>query len=206
MPYGKLIKIGVWEDKKFIGAVIFSRGACPSYGTKFGLDQTKVCELTRVALNSHITPVSKILSIAIKMLKKSNKGLRLIVSYADQNQGHLGSIYQAGNWLYQGNASQRDAYWIINGKRIHNRSVSQKYNTASMGWIQNNIDKNAHKLKEKLKHKYLMPLDKDMMSKIKPLAQSYPKKNCDAGVISSTSSFQDGGDGAEPIASLYNYV
>ena len=32
------------------------------------------------------------------------------------------------------------------------------------------------------------------------------RKNCDAGVNSSTSSFQDGGGGAVPTASLNNYA
>jgi len=27
LPVGKLVKVGVWEDKKFIGCIIFSRGA-----------------------------------------------------------------------------------------------------------------------------------------------------------------------------------
>ena len=206
MPFGKIIKVGVWENGKFIGVVLFSRGACPSYGTKFNLTQTQVCELTRVALGKHITAVSKIISIALKMLKKTNNGMRMIVSYADQNQGHVGSIYQAGNWTYLGESSDAGAFWEINGKRIHNRSVGMKYGTGALQWIKENIDPKAHKLIEKLKHKYVYPLDHEMWEQIRPLSKPYPKKNCDAGVISSTSSFQDGGDGAEPIASLYNYV
>ena len=70
-PAGKLIKIGIWEDSKFIGVVIYSLGANSHIGSPYNLTNVQACELTRVALkNIHITPVSKILSISIKMLKK----------------------------------------------------------------------------------------------------------------------------------------
>ena len=49
MPATKLVKIGVWEYGKFIGVVIFSRGAAPHLGDPC-LPQTDICELTRVAL------------------------------------------------------------------------------------------------------------------------------------------------------------
>jgi len=94
--------IGVWEEKKFIGCIIFSRGANANLGTTYGLEKIEVCELTRVALNNHKNTVSKILSLAIKMLKKKEEGLRLIVSYADVNHSHFGVIYQATNWIYTG--------------------------------------------------------------------------------------------------------
>lgn len=34
MPSGKLIKYGVWEDSKFIGVIIFERGANPTMALK----------------------------------------------------------------------------------------------------------------------------------------------------------------------------
>jgi len=73
MPVGKIVKIGAWENEKFIGVVLFSRGAAPTLGAFLGLSQLESCELTRVALDKHINPVSKILSLAIKFLKKTNK-------------------------------------------------------------------------------------------------------------------------------------
>ena len=51
LPVGKLVKIGVWEDKKFIGCVIFARGANMNIGKPYGLDQTECVELARVALS-----------------------------------------------------------------------------------------------------------------------------------------------------------
>jgi hypothetical protein len=106
IPACKLFKLGVWEDEKFIGAVIFSRGASPFLLKKYDLKQTEGCELTRVALKEHQTPVSRIVAIAIKILKKKNPGLRIIISFADPERGHHGGIYQAGGWIYTGTSGR----------------------------------------------------------------------------------------------------
>lgn len=82
MPIGRIVKIGVWEDE-YIGAILFARGASPNLGTKYRLDQTEICELVRVALHHHQAPVTKIISIAIKLLRKQSPGLKLIVSFAE---------------------------------------------------------------------------------------------------------------------------
>jgi len=69
MPAGKSVKIGAWEDGRFIGAVIFGHGANNNIGSPYGLEQTEVCELVRVALDTHKTPTSRIVAIAMRMLR-----------------------------------------------------------------------------------------------------------------------------------------
>ena len=56
------------------------------------------------------------------------------------------------------------------------------------------------------KFRYLYPMDKAMRKQLEPLAKPYPRKLCDAGVSRSIPSVQDGGGGAVPTASLYNYA
>jgi len=116
IPVGKLVKIGVWENNKFVGVVIFGRGANKSLGTPYNLLQTECCELVRIALTKHITPVSRIMSIAIKLLKNIHKDLKLIISFADGEQNHHGGIYQANNWVYVGKTNSADEY-LYKGKR-----------------------------------------------------------------------------------------
>ncbi len=122
MPAGKLVKFGVWENDKFIGAVIFGRGANGNLGKPYGLTQTETCELVRVALKSHLSPVTKIVAICLRELSKT--GLRLVVSFADTEQRHVGTIYQAGNWVYTGLAGKAGGVSIkVNGKWIHKRTL-----------------------------------------------------------------------------------
>ena len=57
MPTGKTVKIGVWEDGKYIGVVIYSYGANNNAAKSFNLEQSQCCELTRVALTKHQSSV-----------------------------------------------------------------------------------------------------------------------------------------------------
>lgn len=177
MPAGKMVKIGVWENSKYIGCVLFSRGATCEIGSPFGLNQTEICELTRIALTKHKSEVSKIMAFSIKMLKKLSQGLKLIVSYADPEQDHVGGIYQATNWIFIGRTKQ-DSGIIINGKKHHRRSVGAKYGTCSLDWIIKNVDKNAQRSIDLGKYKYIMPLDNAMRKQVELLRKPYPKKSC----------------------------
>lgn len=173
MPVGKLVKVGVWENKKFIGVVLFSRGANNNMLKPFGLGQNEGCELTRIALKKHQTPVSRIMRIAFALLKSLNAGLRIIVSYADEEQGHYGGIYQAANWVYSG-AVKMDAC-LVDGKKMHRKSIHSKYGFDSIDRL-NSIGVKAERIKGKPKHRYLMPLDKAMKEQIEELRQPYPKR------------------------------
>ena len=176
LPSGKLAKIGVWEDGKFIGVVIFGRGANNHIATPYELKQTQVCELVRVAMRSHITTVSRILSISIKFLKKQMPGMRLLLSYADPEQGHHGGIYQAGNWIYAGK-SQAQRELLINGVEVHKRSANAKYGTASPEKISKMTGKKVEYGPLLWKHTYLMPLDKETRCKILKKAQPFPSRS-----------------------------
>lgn len=189
LPASKRVSIGIWEDDRFVGVIIFSRGACYKIGDKYGLDQTQICELTRVALTKHISPVSKMLSISIKMLKRKNPGLQLIISFADPNQNHLGVIYQAGNWIYTG-LSDVDKRYLINGKWTHPRTVASRYGTRCNKFV-NKMGFETRKIKPK--HRYLYPLNRAMRKQIEPLQQPYPKRAGSIEVDASDSQSEEGG-------------
>ena len=170
IPVGKLVKVGVWEDGKYIGCVLYGRGANKSLGSPFGLEQTECCELVRIALTEHKTPVSRIMAISFKFLKQKNPGLRLIISFADQEQNHHGGIYQATNWIYTGVTAGADEY-LYEGKRWHGRAFRK-----SMGSHLNYMDKGLEIVQGSQKHRYLMPLDKKIKKQILGLVQPYPKR------------------------------
>ena len=175
MPAGKLITYGVWDDHKFSGSIIYGQGANNRLGQTYDLDIIEVCELVRVALKpKHTFLTSQVVAMSLTSLRQDNPGLRLVVSYADTSQNHHGGIYQAMNWIYTGESLA--VSMMINGKRTHTRSVSAKYGTAKLDWIQKNVDPKAHLVKDLAKHKYLMPLDKQMRRQVTKLAEPYPSK------------------------------
>ena len=188
LPVGKLVKVGAWEYGKFIGVVIFGRGANHNMGKSFGLKQDECVELVRIALTNHATPVSKIAALAMRFLKNENKGLRLVVSYADPEQGHHGGVYQAGNWIYKG-LSSKAVKVFYNGKWAHKKTVDDS-----------GVDQSGLKKKTvQGKHTYLMPLDKAMLASTLPLSKPYPKRDTKA-----TTNDQLVGGGAIPTITLHS--
>jgi hypothetical protein len=158
--------------------VIFSRGANNNMLRPFGLSHSEGCELTRIALTRHQSPVTRIVSVAIKFLAVNSPELRLIVSFADPQQGHHGGIYQAGNWVYSGQMSGSTDWLAPDGKVWHGRMVKAKGWTVCHGirrktWRPDQCSP----VRRPGKHRYLMPLDEEMRAKIAPLAKPYPKRD-----------------------------
>lgn len=191
VPAGKLVKVGAWEDGKFIGVVIFGRGANHNMLKGYSLNQDEGCELVRIALTKHKSPVSQIAALAIKFLSKHSPKLRLIVSYADPEQGHHGGIYQAGNWIYRGRSASAIKVWY-KGKWAHKKTVDDA------GVNQANLPKK----RVEGKHTYLMPLDKDMRKKVLVLSKPYPKRA--GSVDSDTPAIHAGEGGANPTPALHS--
>ena len=196
IPKSKLVKIGAWESKRFIGVVLFSYGATPDLVKPYGLKMNEGCELTRVALQKHESPVSRILSLAIRFLRASNPGIRIVVSFADTNEGHHGGIYQATNWVYTGTSQGCFFFEDKKGKVWHPRNVSEDL-TLSGKVIK---PSECKKIWKHGKHRYLMPLDDGMRKQIEPLRKPYPKRVTSAG--SGTPDIQSGGGGAIPTVTL----
>ncbi len=202
LPCSKRFMLGVWENDTFVGCVVFAVGNTPDLGRKYNIGKYEVCELSRVALNNHKTPVSKILKIAMIILKKDNPKLKLIISFADSNQNHLGIIYQATNWIYTG-LTEKSKIWIYKGKEYHTRSVTARGYVNHYGKMcKCPKPKECDQILQKPKFRYLYPLTKDMRTQILKIALPYPKSLCVAGVNDSTSTFQVEGNGKNPIATL----
>lgn len=174
VPPVKPLRVGVWEDGQFTGVVIYSRGAAPNIASPYGLEQTEVCELTRVALDEHDTPVTRILSISRKLLTQKCPGVRLIVSYADPEQDHVGTIYQADNWIFERQLDGRD-YIQIDGETHHPRSLNASHGTSSITKLKTIYDPDrVRRVPVDGKYKYLYPVDDSIRPEIEALAKPYP--------------------------------
>jgi len=184
LPVGRLVKFGAWENERFIGVVIFSRGSSNTLGARYGLTQTQVCELTRVALRDHEAPVSRLVAACLRQLKRDSPGLRLVISFADPGEGHHGGIYQAGNWIYTGMADPA-RFFRLHGKEIHERNLSGSFQThdpaqarrkmpRNVAWLREHVDPAAEVIMKQGKHRYLYPLDRAMRRQVTRLAKPYP--------------------------------
>jgi len=187
----KRVAIGAWENEKFVGVVVFGHGANLKIGSPYGLTINECVELTRIALKpNHASPVSRIVRLALKFIKESQPGLRLIVSYADQAQGHHGGVYQAGNWIYVGSMKGVPSL-LYKGKVWHAKALRTSFPNLK------HSDLSVVKVQAGDKHKYLMPLDDNMRAQIAPLSKPYPKRAKQA-----TAADPAGGGGATPTRTL----
>jgi len=178
MPVGKCFCRGLWEDDRFMGCVVFSRPVGITVGAgfarDFGLGVTEYVELNRVALDhAHVTPVSQIVAAAIKDLKATNPGLRLIVSFADPYHKHHGGIYQAGNWIFTGQTNPSRKFYL-QGRIQHPKQISSMRMKANEQWLRAHVDPAARAVYMPGKYRYLYPLDRRMRKMILPLSRPYP--------------------------------
>lgn len=204
VPAGKVVKIGVWESSIYIGCVLFSRGAPPKLAGSFGLKQTECCELTRIALTTHTHPVTRIVRIAIKKLREFCPGLRLVVSFADPTQGHIGGIYQGGNWVFAGYSAQCGGYeYFIDGKWMHPRSIGARFGTRSIDVIERKLG-SVPKRKPSRKLRYLMPLDQGMENLARTLSKPYPKRAGSKANVVSANHAEEGGVTPTPALQFEN--
>ena len=162
------------KQNEWCGVILFSNGANQHIASEFNMVQGQAIELVRVALNGKQETTSKALAMSLKEIRKDAPAVKIIVSYADRNQNHIGTIYQATNWFYLGEyANERGI--MLNGRLTHRRSINKKYGTSAIDWLKANIDDKAEVIKGKSKIKYVFPLDKWIRKSIIKIAKPYPK-------------------------------
>lgn len=183
----------VFNDKnEWCGVICFGMGATPQIGSPYGLKQGEAIELIRVALNGKQNTTSKVVSVALKLLKKHSPLVKLVVSYADKGQNHYGTIYQATNWYYVGDTESSGIEYFVNGKWRHAKAIKP------------NIKKIVKKRKSSGKNKYIYPLDKSLIPLCKSLSKPYPKNAVEVHKLNSSQSSEKE-DGANPIQPLQEY-
>jgi hypothetical protein len=161
------------NNGEWCGVICYSIGANKSIGTFAKLKQGQICELVRVALNGKQGSTSKALALSIRLMSIKNPLIKMIVSYADSEQGHLGTIYKATNWYFIGVSRHIHHIEILTGKRMHNRVYSE-LPKSKQKFFKNTIPFD--------KYKYIYPLDKNMVDLCKSLSKPYPKKELNAQI------------------------
>lgn len=158
------------NNDEWCGVILFGRGASLYLGKQYGLANGEFCELTRVALNGKQEFTSKALSLSLKLLPKYLPLVRLVISFADQGQNHLGIIYQATNWFFTG-VAKSDKRYFINNRWMHPRQVGSINGSRA----KNNLPIGTLISDGSPKYRYLYPLDRSLISLCKSLSKLYPK-------------------------------
>jgi hypothetical protein len=152
------------------------------------LERDEVLELTRLFVfddyGSNIE--SWFLGQTFDWLRINVPKIKGLISYSDPKEGHCGTIYQATNWLYQGNKlrfnDSWDFRWEENGDWHHQRTSYVKFGTNNPKEIQKISASTFWIRKNPRKHRYVYILAKGgvrrkLMKTIKHPTFPYPKEN-----------------------------
>lgn len=83
-----------------------------------------VIELNRLCLlNNNKNEASFLVSKSLKLLE----GDKIIVSFADKEQGHLGYVYQACNFSYHGLSAKRTDWEVKGLEHLHGQTLADEF-------------------------------------------------------------------------------
>lgn len=103
MPDSTLFTYAGYINNKICGVICFGMGCGKNQYTALFPDikNGEYLELTRLwcANDYPKNTESRLISQALKQLPKK---IKVVISFADENEGHCGIIYQATNWYYLG--------------------------------------------------------------------------------------------------------
>lgn len=157
------------NEDEWCGVIIYGSGANNHIADPFNLYQGEVLELVRVALNGKQEATSQAVAMTLRALHKIAPHIKIVVSYADHRQKHLGIIYQATNWIYLGITITTDTQYYFKGKWTHERTINAQKN-------KNELKSILPKRENSNKHKYIFVFDKKLRKKYIKESKPYPKK------------------------------
>jgi hypothetical protein len=179
-------------NEKLIGVACYGDPVGRHSGASISetLDRTEVLELTRLFVfdgyGSNIE--SWFVGQTFNWLRENAPHIKALVSYSDPKVGHLGTIYQATNWIYQGNKIRPNDSWSFKWSEIdewhHSRTSYVKYGTNDPKIIQTMVTSPFWIKKEPRKHRYVYILlngkeKKKLFKSLKYPSLPYPKHNAE---------------------------
>jgi hypothetical protein len=185
------------DEHKFFGGVNEKLIGVACYGDPIGrnsgasicetLDRTEVLELTRLFVfdgyGSNIE--SWFVGKTFQWLRDNVPSIKALISYSDPKAGHLGTVYQATNWIYQGNKIRWSDSWLFQltegGEWQHGRTIFPYYGTNDPAKIREQISLPIWIRKEPRKHRYVYILSngrerKNLLKGLKYPQLPYPKQ------------------------------
>ena len=175
-------------EEKMVGVIVYGDpiGRLTGQSISDEIERTEVLELTRLFIHdgygSNIE--SWFISQSIKWLRRFEPNIKALISYASPVEGHSGTIYQATNWIYQGNNNRWNDGWLFkfkpDGRWKHGRTIFPYYNSNDPKEIQKKVTEPFWIRKEQQKHRYVYILagkrdKKNILNTLKHETLPYPK-------------------------------
>lgn len=131
---------GLWDGYTLVGVVAYNIPTLSTCASVFGVpgDRT-VLHMGRLvcADDAPRNVESRLIARSLRLLKQGDPAIRAVITYAAQDQGHIGYVYQATNALYIGEGRPTWVWTDSEGRRrttyINGRTRSTEKALAA-GW------------------------------------------------------------------------
>jgi hypothetical protein len=167
----------LFSEGKILGVVMY--GTPSSAPLRSGIcgpeEKENVLELTRLWISDEVgkNGESYLIGNSLKLVNKE-----IIVSYAEIQQGHLGVVYQATNWIYTGLSAKR-TNWDIQGNKSHSQTLADRYTSKELKEM---LGDAFNLIERPRKHRYVYfncnkYRKKELLAKMNYPVLPYPKKD-----------------------------
>ena len=176
LPGGTQLAFGVFAGGRLLGALALGVGPFHGCSLVEGATLADCLTLSRLWLADELPRNSESMVLAsVQRELRRHTSIRFLLSYADPSQGHVGTIYQAANWVYTGLSEPTPLYDLGDGIRRHNRSLAHALGTRSVSHLR------SHGVAVSLvpqsgKHRYITFLDRSWRGRLRVPVLPYPKK------------------------------
>jgi len=165
---------GLVVDGMVEGVVVYGQPSPPIQKHSFADRDFRLYELSRLVVQTERkNAASFLVGRSLKMLEQHSA----VVSYADSAWGHVGSIYQATNWLYTGATKSHDHLYLVGGQRLHPMTLRDQGILDPKRWAKEN---GIETLPPEPKHRYFFlngskTQRKAMLAALRYPVEAYPK-------------------------------
>lgn len=181
LPGGTQLAFGVFAGGRLLGAVTLGVGPFSGCSLVEGATLADCLTLTRLWLADDLPRNSESMVLAtVQRELRRHTSVRFLLSYADPSQGHVGTVYQAANWLYTGLSEPTPLYDLGDGVPHHNRSLAHALGTRSVRHLRSH-GVEVSLVPQSAKHRYITFLDRSWRRRLKVPALPYPKKQGASG-------------------------
>ena len=183
------------KEEKLIGVLVYGTpvGRLSAQSISSELKPDEVLELTRLFIFDGYGKNIESLALgkSFDWLRKNAKHIKALLSYSDPKVSHKGTIYQATNWVYQGNKTKilesRQFKFKEDGDWLHSRTVSAQYGTNGVPALTKKVGHTFWWRVEPPKHRYVYILvgkgeKRKIMKTLKHPPLPYIKELDDEGV------------------------
>ena len=174
---GTKYSLGVWVDGEIKGVVQLGKGIHKINAWVEGSTHNEWLEVNRNWLSDELphNSESKVWGMVFKWLREHHPEIKWLITFANGISGHVGTQYQATNWIYTG-YNTKGGFWVTkDGEMIHPLTLHSKGIGTKRKEVEEVYGTPLYRVKCG-QFRYFYFLDKSYQPKLKLQQLPYPKQ------------------------------